>query len=417
MRTRTAKTSVSAWAVPPFRRVLAGNVINMVGSAVAPVALAFAVLGQGGGIGSLAVVLALNTVPSVLALLYGGVLADRTSRSRLLLRSRCAAGILQALVAILVLTDHSTPASLGALGFVSGLATTLARPAARGIVRQVVSRDQLQDALALNRLLTNITRVAAPVAGGIAVGATSPGWVLAFDAVTFFLSAVALKGVRLDAPMRSAPTSTWHDLHEGLAAARSRAWFLSATAFGAVIVVFWRIGYELLGPVLSRQSYAGPAAWGLIQGALAGGMVAGGFVSLRWKPLRIGAVAAGAGAALGPLLISLSLSSPIVIVAVAAFLAGIGQDVAIVAWSTVLGQHVDEHLQGRLQSINSIGELAGVPFGYIVVGVLGTSVTPTGMATLAGAGIIVAGIANLGVKSVWTINRISGPVERPASVG
>jgi MFS family permease len=268
---------------PRFRRVLASNVITMLGSAAAPVALAFAALGTGGETFTLGIVLAANAIPSILILLYGGVLADRVSRSVLLVGGRIVAGTAQLLVAILVLTASTTTIALGVLAFVSGAAAAVMRPASMAIFKQLVDVSALQQAYALNRLSSNIVRVGAPVIAGVAVAVTSPGWVLVFDAATFFVSALLMLGVQLQAAVRVAVTSPWQDLREGLREVGSRSWLLANMFFGAVIVVLWRVGFELAGPAISKQGYGGAAAWGVIESAFAVGLVVGGFVCLRWK--------------------------------------------------------------------------------------------------------------------------------------
>ncbi|WP_343335997.1 MFS transporter [Streptomyces sp. SUK 48] len=86
-----SKTLESPLRLPAFRRFVVANVVSASGSAMAPIALAYSVIEEGGGAGSLGVVLAVNTVPTILFLLMGGLFADRWSRSRILFLGNLAA--------------------------------------------------------------------------------------------------------------------------------------------------------------------------------------------------------------------------------------------------------------------------------------------------------------------------------------
>lgn len=97
--------------IAAFRRFVAADLISATGSAMAPLALAYAVIEQGGGAESLGVVLATNTVPTIVFLLAGGLFADRLSRSRLLLMGNLLAVGAQGVRAVTVATGHATTVS------------------------------------------------------------------------------------------------------------------------------------------------------------------------------------------------------------------------------------------------------------------------------------------------------------------
>ena len=105
-----------------FRRFVLANLISATGTAMAPLALAYAVIGEGGGAGSLGLVLATNTVPTVVFLLAGGVLADRMSRSRILVAGNVVAAAAQGVLAVVVLSGAASTLSIAACGFLSGVA-------------------------------------------------------------------------------------------------------------------------------------------------------------------------------------------------------------------------------------------------------------------------------------------------------
>ncbi|MFF9122109.1 MFS transporter [Streptomyces sp. NPDC014889] len=405
MKTAAEPTTTirTPWGLAAFRRFVVANLISATGSAMAPLALAYSVIEQGGGAGSLGLVLATNTVPTIVFLLAGGVFADRLSRSRILfLGNLLAAGAL----AVTVATGHATTASIAACGFVSGTAASFTVPATQGAVAQIVPAQHLQQANALLRLPSNAVKVLGPVVGGLVVAASGAAWALAWDAFTFAAAAVLLLGLRLDAPLTRA-AGVLGDLRTGWSGFWSRTWLWTYTAAGTVLVAAWLAGFQLLGPLVAAQRYAGARDWGLIQAAFASGLLAGTLVCLRWKPHRLLTVAVGAGAALALPLTAMACGSPLLLVLLSASLAGVGLDVAIVAWTTAFQQHVPQAEQGRMSAFNGIGERLAIPLGYLITALAARSWDTQGV-LLACAGMIAAAtLLNLCVPDVYRINRLA----------
>ncbi|MGW6905008.1 MFS transporter [Streptomyces sp. NPDC054940] len=383
---------------------MAASLISATGSAMATLALAYSVIEQGGGAGDLGVVLAMNTVPTVVFLLVGGVLADRVSRSRLLFLGNLLAAVAQGALAALVATGHATTVSIAACGFVSGTAMAFTVPATQGAVAQIVPAEQLQRANALLRLPTNAVKVLGPAVGGVVVAVSGPAWALAWDALTFAVAAFLLLGLRLDAPVTT--TSALSDLRAGWAGFWARTWLWTYTVAGTVLVAAWLAGFQLLGPVVAAERYAGARDWGLAQGAFAAGLLAGTVVCLRWRPYRLLAVAVAAGASLAAPLLVMGWGLPLPWLLLAMLLAGIGLDVAIVAWTTAFQQHVPQGELGRMSAFNSVGERLAIPLGYLLTA-LAAGTWGNRTVLMACAGLVVASaVLNLCVRDVYRINAV-----------
>ncbi|MGW2845900.1 MFS transporter [Streptomyces sp. NPDC001274] len=391
--------------IPAFRRFLLANLVSTTGSAMAPLALAYAVIGQGGGAGSLGTVLATNSVPTIVFLLVGGVLADRFSRSRILFLGNLLAALAQGALAALVATGHATTASIASCGFVSGVAAAFTAPAAVGVVGQLVAAEQLLRANALVRLPNNAVKVLGPVAAGVIVAVGGPGWALSWDALSFLVAALLLLGLRLDAPVAVAG-GVIADLRAGWAGFRQRVWLWTYTVSGTVVVAAWLAGFQLLGPVVAAEHYAGARSWGLVQGAFASGLLAGTVLCLRWKPYRLLAVAvvASAGLCLPPTALGLGL--PLLWVLLGAVLAGIGLDVAVVAWNTALQQQVPRDELGRMSAFNGVGERIAIPVGYLVVALSAQVWTGRTVLLVCSGAIVAATLLNLCVRDVYRVHRL-----------
>ncbi|MDV9194524.1 MFS transporter [Streptomyces sp. Wh19] len=396
-------TSPTPLRVPAFRRFALASLVSATGSAMAPLALAYAVIGQGGGAGSLGVVLATNSVPTIVFTIAGGVLADRLSRSRILFLSNLLAAAAQGVLATLVATGHATTASIAGCGFVSGIATAFTAPAATGVVAQIVAAEHLQRANALLRLPSNAVKVLGPVAGGVIVAVGGPAWALSWDALSFLVAALLLLGLRLSAPVTT--SSALADLRAGWSGFRSRTWLWTYTAAGTVVVAAWLAGFQLLGPVVAAERYSGARSWGLVQGAFAFGLLAGTVVCLRWKPYRLLAVAVvtGAGLCLPPATLGLGLPLPWVLLG--AVLAGVGLDITIVAWNTALQQHVPQEEMGRMSSFNGVGERLAIPLGYLITALAVHAWADRTVLLVCAAVIVAATLLNLCVRDVYRVNR------------
>ncbi|MFJ3174168.1 MFS transporter [Streptomyces roseus] len=410
----SSRDADAPWRTRAFQRFASATLISATGAAMAPLALAYSVIEQGGGAGSLGLVLATTTVPTIVFLLVGGLFADRLSRSLLLFLGNLLAAGAQGVLAVTVATGHATTTSIAACGFVSGTAASFIVPAAQGAVAQIVPEEHLQQANALLRLPGNAVRVLGPVVGGFVVAASGAAWALAWDACTFVIAAALLLGLRLEAPA-PAPGGILADLRAGWTGFWSRTWLWTYTAAGTVLVAAWLAGFQLLGPLVAARQYAGARDWGLIQAAFACGLLAGTLVCLRWKAYRLLAVAVATGGALALPLTAMAWSMPLPLVLVAALLAGVGLDIAVVAWNTAFQQHVPAAEQGRMSAFNGVGERLAIPLGYLVTAFAADSWSSQGT-LLACAGVVVlVTVLNLCVPDVHRVNRLP-PGSRSAAV-
>ena len=173
-----------------FRHVFLARAVSLLGTAIAPIALAFAVLGQPGGTATkLGVVMASEAVAQVVFLLAGGVLADRFSRYRLMVGSDLFAFAAQGSIAGLFISRAAPLGLIAALSAVTGAASGIFYPSARGLIPQIVDGPELQSANALVRLSQNTAALAGASTSGVIIVGVGAGWALAIDAVSFLVSA------------------------------------------------------------------------------------------------------------------------------------------------------------------------------------------------------------------------------------
>src|SRR6516165_10835948 len=138
-----------AWRSPSFRLLVVGQGVSSVGDGVAPVALSFAVLELTGSVRDLGFILAARSLPLIVFVLAGGVLADRVPRKLVMLSSDLVRAGAQGACAVLLLSGVAQVWELAALQAVYGAARAFFGPASTGIVPELVGAEDLQDANSL----------------------------------------------------------------------------------------------------------------------------------------------------------------------------------------------------------------------------------------------------------------------------
>jgi MFS family permease len=408
--------SLGALAEPQFRLYFIGRTVSMLGAAISPVALAFAVLHLTGSASDLGIVFAARTIPSVLFLLVGGVLADRLPRHHVMVVSSVFQGLSQAVLAVLLLTGSAEIWHIVALAAVHGAAGAFFMPASQGIVPQVVSRSRLQEANALLRLSRNATSVGGAALGGILVATVGAGWAIGIDAASFGISALVLLRLAIPAALRIEAPNFWRELHEGWRQFSSRTWvWVIVLAFG-FINAFWTASYLVLGPVIAERDLGGAASWGFILSAASAGFFLGAVVSLRVRPrypMRAGMLGIFG---MVPTLVLLAVGAPTVVIALAAAVGGFGIEIFGVQWETALQQHVPNEALARVSAYDGLGSIVLMPIGYAVVGPV--SETYGAEATLWGSAVFLVVLTALTLVSrdVRNLPRLDEVSAAPAQV-
>jgi MFS family permease len=380
---------------PPFRWLVAGRTVTMLGNGVAPIALAFAVLDLTGSVRDLGLVVAARSLASVLFMLAGGVIADRFPRRLVMVAASTLAAASQALTAAAVLSGAATIPLLVALAVVNGTVSAFAFPAASALLPQTIPAEIRQPANAINRLGFNGAMISGTAAGGALVALVGPGWGLAVDAGTFAAAAACFALVRVpDLRDPAAPRRrVLADLREGWTEFASRTWlwvvvlgfmFLNAVHAGAILV---------LGPVIADETI-GRAAWGLVLAALTAGAVLGALLAMRLRVRRLllFGVVCMAGELL--LVLGLALAPRLWVLLTAALLAGLAVEQFGVAWETTMQEHIPADKLARVYSYDALGSLLAVPVGQVSAGPAALAAGPE-PALLAGAGIMALSVGGM----------------------
>jgi MFS family permease len=368
---------------PEFRKLFIGQATSVAGSMLTLVALPFVVLEIGGSATDIGIVEAAYMLPMALAITVGGVWADRVERRRLMLTVDLVRMVLTFTTAVLLLAGVLTIPTLLLLQVGMGLCDAFFRPAYTGLVPQVVSAARLQQANALQGLVSSGSVTLGAAVGGLLVAAVGPGWAIAVNSCTFLVSAFFLWLLRpvpvKPAAEAGAGTTTaaegfFTDLRLGLREFTSHTWLWVMVAGSSVFLMTVEAPMTVLGPIVARDAYDGARTWGFLAAAMGLGQIMGGVVALRWRPRRPFLVLA-CGMSLTALpMAMLATTAPIWALTGSAAVLGVVWGMFDPFWLTAMQREVPPEMISRVSSYDYLGSLAFFPLGLALAGPVAESI-------------------------------------------
>ncbi|BCJ31589.1 MFS transporter [Actinocatenispora sera] len=369
----TAPAAARPLAYRNFRLLVIGAGTSSFGNAITPVALAFAVLALGGSANQLGLVVAAYALADVATALFGGVLGDRLPRAAMMQGSAIAAAATQTLIAASLIGGWSSVWLLGVVGAVNGCLGALASPSSSAMTRQTVPQPLLPRAVSQRRLVQNGAQIAGFALAGVLAATLGSGWAIAVDAATFAVAAACYHLLRVPEPARERHESMLGDLGTGLREVLRHAWLWMLILQALLYHLFYGGVQGVLGPIVVSDNWS-KAAWGWALAALMIGFLAGGLLSLRWRPRR--------GLLTGTLLLALTGCFPaamalgvpgttgLILVLAGAFLHGFGLELFSVSWDLSIQQNVPEDKLARVYSFDMVGSFVARPVGLALTGPL-----------------------------------------------
>lgn len=395
---------------PAFRYFTAGRLVSLLGSAMAPVALAFAVLDASGDPSHLGIVLTARMVPMLCFVLLGGAVADRFPRRTVLVVANAGEAIAQGAVAVLLITHKYSLLAIGVLSAANGVLDAFTSPALRGLVPDLVDRDELRKANSLLSSIRNATKIVGPALAGVLVATAGSGPTIAVDAVSYLLAAVLLGRVRGGTPIAARTGPVLSDIRRGWREFRSIRWVWAVTLSSAVMNFAQTGVWQVLGPPLT-----GKTLWGFTLSARGIGLLVTSALMYRLivrRLLRTGRLMSALGAL--PL-VALGLGADPLWVLVAAFAAGVGFSISGISWDTSLQEQVDRGVLSRLASIDDLLSFIAIPAGTLAAGPLADRFGARHVTLVAAIVYAVAAWSSLLVKDVRDLPHGAErePVEAP----
>ncbi len=378
-----------------YRLFFAGQGLSLVGTWMMTVAQSWLVLQLTGDPLLLGVVAAVQWLPVLVLGLFGGIVADAWPKRPTMLATQGFAALLSLTMAILVFTHTVAVWHVIFIAFLLGLRNSIDLPTRQAFAVEMVGRDDVGNAVALNSAMFNGARVIGPAVAGITIGAVGVGAAFLIDAISYLAVIVALFAMRDDelhlGPGLDRPTSAqavFDNLAEGIGyVARTRNVVLAIATVG--LVSTFGMNFTVTIPPFVTQTLHGDAtAYGFLMAATGLGSVVSALsiaFSGRTVPLLIGL--GGGTLALAEIILAGTSAFPIAIVAM--FFAGVGGIAMAATANTLVQLMVPDHLRGRVMSVYTTVFAGSTPIGGLLTGAVASGL---GAATA----LLFGGVLSLG---------------------
>jgi len=384
-----------------FTGLALSRFISNVGNGVSPIALAYGVLNLPHATGrDLSIVMAARFVPLIAFMLFGGVIADRFQRNRLVGGSDMLGSFLAATSAISLIVGFSSTWLLALMGALFGILNAIWWPAMSGVLPEILPKEKLQEGNAVIGLMTNIGYIIGTLAGGILVSTVGAGWGLLVDATSFFIAGVIVWNLPLIGKIKEKSPGIFHDLVVGWREFISRSWVIAMVISFALINMAFESMLSVLGPLNFSDPVSGPRQWSYNLAGLSVGMLLGGIWALKIKigrPLFLAMVLV-AISAIWDFALALNFSLPVSVLA--SVFSGVSVEIFLVTWNTSLQSHIPEESYSRVSSYDTLGSYGIAPLGIVVAGPLAMHFGVDVILFATGAITLIAATVSLLVPSV-----------------
>ncbi|MBN1610158.1 MAG: MFS transporter [Polyangiaceae bacterium] len=377
-----------------YRLFFAGQLVSLIGTWMQIVAQAWLMYRLTGSSVQLGLVSFCGHFPMLLLAPVGGVLADRFRRHRILLATQSASMLLAFGLAGLTLTDLVQPVHLFLFAGLLGCVNALDMPTRQAFVVQMVGRDDLMNAVALNSSIFNGARIVGPAVAGVLVAGVGEGWCFFLNGASFVAVLGGLLAMRhLPAPGAATAGSPLKSLGEGFrfvaAAAPVRAMLVLLAVVGLAGMPF-----TVLMPIFAdRILHSGARGLGILMGAFGVGALAGALgLAARSDVRGLGRLIGASSMALGLLLVLFAASRWFWLSAALLVAVGLSMTSQMASSNTLVQMMVPDALRGRLMAVYSMTVLGTAPFGALLAGALAQTLGPTTTLVLGGSVCSVSGL-------------------------
>lgn len=315
-------------------------------------------------------------IPFWILTLFGGVVSDRMQRRHLLLITQTTMMVLAFILAALTFLDRIEPWHIVVLAFGVGVANAFDTPARHAFVVELVERENLSNAIALNSIMMNLATAIGPSIAGVTYAVLGPGWCFMINGVSFIAVISALLMIRLKPqPLRTRNGTALDDLKEGL------RYIVSHQTIRLLIVVvmvttLFGMSFVTLMPAWAVNVLQGDSKTnGFLQSARGVGSLIGGLMNASFSRTKMRGKLLTAGSFLLPVLL-LALSAMRWLPLSLIVLIGIGMALMLVIniANMLIQSHVSDSLRGRVMSIYTISIFGMMPLGSLLYGTMAQKV-------------------------------------------
>jgi MFS family permease len=355
-------------ARPYVKRLFTARFISNFGNGMGPIALAFGILAlPNGSANLLGLVLGTTTAIFLLVAPFGGVIADKYGRARMVGITDFLAGAVLLIQAWYFAKGDVPVAVLLLVNGAYGLFWGIFWPAFSGIIPAVVPSEGLQKGNALNQLLTNSGLIIGAAVAGILIDQYGAAITLAIDAASFMVSGVMIYSFRHLTPRAAHSENTvFADLRHGWKVFISFKWIVVLVLSWSFLVMCWAAAENVLGPLIALEHFNGAKSWSLVITAESVGLIVGSIIALKIKPKYPLRFLQLSSFTLTFYIFTMAKPQSLFVIAFAAFLFGITLDLWGTFWNTAMQKKVPHEALSRVASFDAMGSMMFRPIGLAI---------------------------------------------------
>ena len=366
------QSTFSAMRHRNFQLYFGGQLISNIGTWMQVIAQAWVVYQIGHSELILGLVAFASAIPVLIVSPWAGVVVDRMHRRTLLMMTQSGAMILAFVMAALTFTHLIQEWQVIVLAALLGVVNAFDAPARQAFVPEIVSREDLPNAIAMNSMMFNSARVIGPAVAGLTLAAVGAAWCFTINGISFLAVLIGLWLINLPERNIVHTASPWKQLTSGLQyTAKHRE--LSTLILISLVFSVFGISYSTILPAFVENNlHMGAVAYGWVNTATGLGAVAGAFLLMY-------GISHGRR---GKLLVAVNIAFPIILMAFAftshlppalilAFGLGLGFMMQFTTLNTLLQTRVDDEFRGRVMGLYTITFFGFAPFGNLLIGYLG----------------------------------------------
>lgn len=371
-----------------------GQLLSLIGTWMQSVAQAWLVYRLTGSTVLLGLISFSGQIPVFLLAPIGGAIADKYDRQRILQITQTTAMILASVLTILTLTDAIEVWHIFVLAALLGIANAFDIPTRQAFIVEIVRREDLTNAIALNSSMFNGARIVGPAIAGLLVASVGEGWCFGINAVSYIAVLIGLFLINIEIKRKvSIPGSAISNIVEGFRFVATTSPVRSLLLLLGVVSLMGS-PYAVLMPIFADQILNGGASGlGILMGASGVGALAGALALAARKSLKgLGRWIAIASSGFGASIIAFSFSRSFWLSAAFLVPAGFSMMIQMAASNTLVQSMVPDELRGRVMAVYSMMFMGMAPLGAMLAGTLAGMIGAPYTVALGGAACIVGSI-------------------------
>ena len=376
-----------------YRWYVAGSFVSNVGTWMQRVAQDWLVLELSHGSGlALGITTGLQFLPMLLLSPYGGLVADRFDKRRILTLTQSWLALCASVLGLLAITGIATTPIVYVIALLFGVGTAFDNPARQSFVSEVAGPDDLPNAIGLNSANFHAARIVGPAVAGLMIAAVGSGWAILTNGLTYaaFIAALRLiDGRRLT--IHPPAVRAGRQIREGIAYVRSHRSVLLVLCVAFFVGTFG-MNFQMTSALMAQQEFhRGPQAYGILGTIMAVGSLTGALVAARRRSRPTGRYVVGMALAFAAVEVVAGVMPGYVSYAAVLPLLGLVALLTLTAANASVQLGVDPKLRGRVMALYMMVLMGGTPIGAPVLGWVGEVFGPR-WTLIGGGGLTAIGV-------------------------